>query len=179
MNYRCVIYMLNDCVLLGLDWVEPMMYLSLHVTYSRIFRAYIPSILYILIYWCSLVLFCVFLSLSLSLSLSLALACSMAPKCKSTPSWNPLRSGASSSSPFDPTLSHVQFHDDKARKDFLENFFRWGIHLERQVIYRIFPILTFPLSSTIGVGSHCVASRSRALPWSYRSFTPTCTELIL
>ena len=30
--------------------------------------------------------------------------------------------------------------------------------------YRISPILTFPLSSTVGVGSHCVASRSHALP---------------
>ena len=72
-----------------------------------------------------------FLCVSLSLSLSLALACSMAPKHKSTPSWNPLRSGASSSSPYDPILSHIQFCDDKARKDFLENFFQWGIHSER------------------------------------------------
>ena len=26
--------------------------------------------------------------------------------------------------------------------------------------YQVFPILTFPLSSIVGVGSHCVASRS-------------------
>ena len=43
--------------------------------------------------------------------------------------------------------------------------------------YWIFPILTFPLSSIVRVGSHCVASRSLALPWSYKSFTPTCTDL--
>ena len=42
--------------------------------------------------------------------------------------------------------------------------------------YQIFPILTFPLSSTIGVGSYCMASWSLVLPWSYRSFTPTCTD---
>ena len=42
--------------------------------------------------------------------------------------------------------------------------------------FRIFPILTFPLSSTVGVGSHCMASRSLVLPWSYRSFIPTCTN---
>ena len=42
--------------------------------------------------------------------------------------------------------------------------------------YWIFPILTFPLSSTVGVKSHCVASRSLVLSWSYRSFTPTCTD---
>ena len=45
--------------------------------------------------------------------------------------------------------------------------------------YRIFLILTFPLSSTVGVGSHCMASQSRALPWSYRSFTPTCMDLTI
>ena len=44
--------------------------------------------------------------------------------------------------------------------------------------YWIFLILTFPLSSTVGVGSHCVASRSCALPWSYRSFAPICMDLI-
>ena len=65
-----------------------------------------------------LVLFCVFLSLSRSLSVSYF----MAPKQKSTTSQNPLRSGASSS--FDTTPSHVQFCDDKARKDFLENLSR-------------------------------------------------------
>ena len=38
--------------------------------------------------------------------------------------------------------------------------------------------LTYPLSSTVGVGSHFMASRSHALPWSYRSSTPICTDLI-
>ena len=66
MHYRCVLYMLNSCVLVGLDWAEPMMFLMLHVTYSCIFHAYVPSFLYVLILNC-LVLF--FLSLSLSLSL--------------------------------------------------------------------------------------------------------------
>ena len=75
------------------------------------------------------------LSLSLSLSLFLALVCSMAPKRKSTSSRNPLHSGASSSSsPSDPTPSHVLFHDDKACKGFSKNFSRQGIHLECQVI---------------------------------------------
>ena len=76
------------------------------------------------------------LSLSLSLSLSfLALVFSMAPKRKSTLSQNPLRSGtSSSSSPSDPTPSHVRFRDDKARKDFSENFSRRGVHLKHQVV---------------------------------------------
>ena len=83
------------------------------------------------------------LSLSLSLSLSLVLVCSMAPKRKSTPSQNPLRSRASSSS--NPTPSHVWFRDDKARKDFLENFCRWGIHSECQVILSNFFYTDLPI----------------------------------
>ena len=75
-------------------------------------------------------------SLSLSLSFSLyVLTCSMASKRKSTPSRNPLRSWASSSSfPADSTPSHIRFCDDKARKDFSENFSQRGIHSEHQVI---------------------------------------------
>ena len=45
--------------------------------------------------------------------------------------------------------------------------------------YWIFPILTYPLSSTIGVGSHCVAPRLLVPLWSFGSFTPTCTDSIL
>ena len=59
----------------------------------------------------------------------------MAPKRKSTPSRNPLRfEASSSSSPFDPTPSHVWFRDEKAKSDFLENFSRHVIHSERQVV---------------------------------------------
>ena len=56
------------------------------------------------------------------LSLLFTLVVSMAPKRKSTLSQNPLRSRTSSSS--NPTPSHVQFHDQDARKDYLENFSR-------------------------------------------------------
>ena len=42
--------------------------------------------------------------------------------------------------------------------------------------YQIFSILTFPLSSIVGVGSHYVASRSLVIPWLYRSFTPICMD---
>ena len=41
-----------------------------------------------------------------------------------------------------------------------------------------FLILNYPLSSTVGVRSHYMAPRSRVLPWSYRSSTPICTDLI-
>ena len=79
----------------------------------------------------------VFFCFSLSLSLSLEIVCVMAPKCKSTPSQNPFRSRASSSS--NPTPSHVWFRDDKVRKDISENFSKRGIHSERQVILLDFP----------------------------------------
>ena len=71
--------------------------------------------------------------LFLSLSFLFTLVVSMAPKRKSAPSWNPLRSGASSSSS-DPTPSHIWFRDEDARKDFLENFSQQGVHSERRVI---------------------------------------------
>ena len=38
--------------------------------------------------------------------------------------------------------------------------------------------LTYPLSFTIGVGSHCVTFRSFVHPCLYRSFTPTYMDLI-
>ena len=56
----------------------------------------------------------------------------MAPKHKSTSAWNPLHSGASSSS--DPMPSNIWFRDEVARKAFSENFSRRGVHLEHQVI---------------------------------------------
>ena len=42
MHVRCVFYMLKPCVLVGLDWAKPMMFILLHVRYSYIFHAYVP-----------------------------------------------------------------------------------------------------------------------------------------
>ena len=72
-NDSCILdmYLLccNDCVLLGLDWAEPMMFLNLHVICSCIFmHTYLHF--FIFLYISSLVLFYVSLSLSLSLSSS-------------------------------------------------------------------------------------------------------------
>ena len=38
--------------------------------------------------------------------------------------------------------------------------------------------LTYPMSFTVEVGSHCVTSRSHVHPCWSRSFTPTCMDLI-
>ena len=79
----------------------------------------------------TLYLFFSFLVVMCSLSLSLSLSridYAMAPKArKSTQTRNPLQGSESSSSDSHVPL-HVRFHDEKARKDFSENY------LERQVI---------------------------------------------
>ena len=119
-----------DYMLVGLDWAEPMLQFTLYVTCSCISHAYVPhfNILAIFeLFWSF------FDSLSLSLSLSLlTLVMSMALKCKSTPTRNPLCSGASSSSDSAPTS--LWFRDDDACQAFSENFSRCDIHSEHQVI---------------------------------------------
>ena len=67
---------------------------------------------------------------------------SIAPNHKSTPSQNPLRFGAYTSS--DPTTSHIRFRHEDARKAFLENFSQRGIHSERQVILADFADTDLP-----------------------------------
>ena len=61
------------------------------------------------------------------------------------------------------------------RRTFLDEAFIWNAKSS----YRISPILTFLMSSTVGVVAHCVTSWSLVLPWSYRSFTPICMDSIL
>ena len=123
MHFRCVFTLLLCCVLIYLDWVEPMIHLYLHVTCSCIFmQTYLQVSIFVILY-----LVGAFLIVSLTISY---VSCVMAPKRKSIPSRNPFRSRASSSSspsPFDPTPSHVQFRDEKAKSDFLENFSQRGI----------------------------------------------------
>ena len=70
------------------------------------------------------------------------LVVSMAPKRKSTPAWNFLHSGASSSS--DLTPSNIRFCDKDAHKAFLENFSRRSVHSERQVILADFVDIDLP-----------------------------------
>ena len=67
----------------------------------------------------------------------------------------------------------------KPIRTFQRTFHNTAFIRNAKSFYRTFPILTFPLSSTIGVRSHCMASWLPILPWSYRSFTPTCTDLTI
>ena len=130
MHYRCMLYLLQCCVLVGLDSAEPMMYLCLHVTCSCIFmHTYFQVSIFLYIYCVIGAFLIVFLSPSISL---FCVSYFMAPKRKSTLSQNPLWSGASSS--FDSNPSSIRFRDEKTHKDFLEKFSRRGIHLEHRVI---------------------------------------------
>ena len=82
------------------------------------------------------------MSFSLSLSFPFTLVVSMAPKRKFVLSRNPPHSRASSSS--DPTPSHIWFCDEDARKAFLENFSRRGIHSKHRVILADFTNTDLP-----------------------------------
>ena len=131
-------------------------------------------------YWSVLVLFCVFLSFSLSLSLSLSLSRLVTLW---HPNENPLRPRTLfvlghlllltpllltyNSVMIEPIRTFQRTSHDKA---FIRN---------AKSFYRNFPILTFPLSSTVRFRSHCVASRSLVPLWLYRSFNPTGTNSIL
>ena len=111
-----------DCVLVGLDWVCTHDAFKFCMSDVRAFFMYVSFPFYYLFLSCDCVL-------SLSLSLSL-IDCAMAPKVrKSTLAQNPLGSGFSSFDHIPPF--HIQFHDEKARKDFLENFQKRGVHSER------------------------------------------------
>ena len=128
-----------DCVLVGLDWAEPMMQFTLHVTCSCISHAYVLHFNMLVIFELFQVFLIIFFSLPLLL---LTLVVSMAPKHKSTSARNPLRSGASSSSDLAPIS--LQFRDDDAHKAFSKNFSRCGIHSECQVILADFADTNLP-----------------------------------
>ena len=121
----------------------------------------------------------VFLSLPLLLFM---LVVSMAPKRKSTPTWNPLHFGASSSS--DSAPLSLQFRDDDAYKAYSENFSRWGVHLEHQVILADFADTDLPTvihsrewESLCDVSVTCPLVHAR--DWSFNtSFLHSCLRYV-
>ena len=163
--------MLKSRLLVGLDWAKPMMFLLLYVTCSYIFHAYVPlfSIFFILNLFGTLLL----VSLSLSLSwlvcawhLNASLLC---PGTLFVPGQHLvlilllLLSGSMMINPI---------------KTFQRTFLDPTLIQNAKSFFRTFPILTFPLSFTIGVGSLYMTTRSLVPLWSYRSSTPICTTLI-
>ena len=107
-----------------------MMQFLLHVTCSCIPHAYVLFFQYT--YYIRNLFGAFLIVFFFPLSILFTLVVSMTPKHKSTPSQNPIRSGALSSS--DPTPSYIRFYDEDARKDFSENFSRRGVHSECRVI---------------------------------------------
>ena len=123
----------TDCVLVGLDWPEPMMLFILHVTCSCILmHMFFPFNIFFDIFW---TLFGLFWLISLSLSLPFSVYVSLLL-------WHPNVNLLHPKTLF--VLGHllllisppfsVQFHDEKAKSDFFENFSRWGVHSKHQVI---------------------------------------------
>ena len=139
--------MLNCCVLLGLDWAEPMMFLSLHVTCSCIFHAYVPSFIFILM------LICVgdFLHVSLSLSFFQFVALwhlNENPLCLRTLfvlAYLLLLT---------PLLLMYGSMMIKPVKTFQRTSHNEAFIRNAKSFYWIFSILTFPLSFTVKVRSH-------------------------
>ena len=138
-------------MLAGLDWAKPMIFLLLHVTCSCIFHAYIQFFFFISIL---LILICVGTSLSLSLSWLVALwhpnVSLLRPRTLFILGHlllilPPLTFGSVMRRPV--RTSQRTFHDEA----FIRN---------AKSFYWTFPIPIFPLSSTVGAGSHFVASRS-------------------
>ena len=66
----------------------------------------------------------------------------------------------------------------KPVRTFRRTFLNVAFIRNARLSFRIFPILTYPLSLTVGVGSPFVISWSIVPLWSYRSFTPICIVLI-
>ena len=105
------------------------------------------------------------------------LVVSMTPKHKSTPTRNPLHSGL-----LHLLILHLLIFGSMMMMP-LRHF--WRTSLDEAFIWntksycRTLATLTFPLSFTVGDGSHCVTSRSHVLSCLSRIFTPTCTGLII
>ena len=146
-------------MLVGLDWTEPMILLLLHVTCSCIFHAYVPSFISIFdidMCWCFSA--CFFLSLFLSLvalwhlngNLLHLRTLFVQGLLLLLPPLIILHLTSCSMMIKPVRTFQITSHD--------VSFFR-----NAKSFYRTSPILTFPLSSTIGVRSHCVASRSPVL----------------
>ena len=163
MHFRCVLYMLSCCVLVGLDSAEPMMFLKICTSYAHAFsciRTFIFLYSYILLCW----YFSDCLSLSLSLSFSLH-------SCVSLLLWhlnaNLLRPRTlyllGHLLPL--TLHHLLFGFvmRTLERTSLRIFVDEAFIRNAASFCQNFLTLTYSLSFTIGVGSHFVTSRSLIL----------------
>ena len=146
------------CVLVGLNWAKPMMFLMLHVTCSCICT-------FIYLYSDIDLRWCFFACFSFSLSLFLLLVALwhlnrnlLRPRTLFIPEHLLLL----------PLLILHHFPSGSAMIKPIRTFWRTFPNAtfiqNAKSFYRIFLILTFPLLSIVGVGSYCVASWSLVLP---------------
>ena len=166
-HYNNVSYILDVCftlllccVLVGLDWAEPIMYLNLHVTCSCIFmHTYFQVSIFVILHLVGAFLI-VFLPLSLILTLVASWHLNINPLCPGTHFilrhllllllLTPLHL-TSGSVMRRPNWTFLRTFHDKA---FIQN---------AKSFYQTFLTLTYPLSSTKRVGSHYVAPQSCVL----------------
>ena len=71
--------------------------------------------------------------------------------------------------------SMMRMPERTSRRTFLDEVFIRNA----ESFWRTLPTLTYPMSFTVGVRSHCVTSQSLVLPCWSKSFTPTCMDSIL
>ena len=169
----CVYFIANMCASrIGLGWAHDVLTIAYHTLMH--FHAYLPCILSTLIYWlywCFSACFSLLLSLLFTLVASWHLNVSLLrPKTLfilGHPLLLTLLPHTSGSVIRRPNRTSLRTFLDEA---FIRN---------AKSFCRISSTLTYPLSFTIGVGSHCVKSRSLVHPCWFRSFTPTCMDLII
>ena len=153
--------MLFDCVLLGLDWAEPMMQFSFACHMFMHSHAYVLSFQYIFIY---LNCFGTFLSVSFFPPLSLVYV---------SASWHQNVSLLRLGTLF--VLGHLLlllippsllfgFVMSKPKRTFRRTFLDEVFIRNAKSFCQTSPTLTYPLSFTVEVGSHCVTSRSPIHP---------------
>ena len=168
----CVYFVAMLCAgRFGLGWAHDIFKFARHMLMH--FHAYIPSFFSILILLL-LVLFWLSLSLSLSFLRWSALwhlnAILLRPKTLCVLGH------------FLPLTLHLLLYDFvmiKPKRTFQRTFVDEAFIWNAISFCWTFLTLTYPLSFIVGVRSHFMTSRSLVHPWSYRSFTPLCTESIL
>ena len=170
----CAIYVELLCaVRFGLGWAHDSFFVCMsHVHAFSCIRIFISLYSYILM---CLVLFYVSLFLPISL-FRLVASCHL--------NENPLypRTLFVLGHPLLLLTLHLLTYDlvmIKPERTFQRTFLNEAFIQNAKSFYRIFPILTYPLSSTVGAGGHYVTSQSLVPLWSNMSFTPICTNSIL
>ena len=165
--------LLEPCVLVGLDWVEPMMifFVAHHmVMHNSCICTFFSLFLVLYVYWCFST------SLSLSLSLTHTDSCAWHLSAKRLP----LRTLFVSRHLL---LTLLHFISGSMMKRLVRTSRRTSPNMvfirNAMLSYWTSLIPLYPLSFTVRDGSLFARSRWFVLLWSYKSFTPICTDSII